>query len=280
MQIVGKMRLVQAPPVNHCWAVTLYVTPRGLTTGAVPHGKRSFQIDFDFVLHQLRVATDDGREALLPLDAQPVADFYRRLREEMRALGLEVAIDTRPCEVPDPIPLDTDTVHRSYDREYANRYWRILAQSSRVLGRFRAGFIGKCSPVHFFWGAPDLAVTRFSGRPAPLHPGGIPNLPDRVVREAYSHEVSSCGFWAGGGAVAYPAFYSYAYPEPAGFAAARVQPEAAFYSTDLHEFILPYDAVRTSASPDETLLAFAQSTYDAAADLGGWDRRALERPRR
>jgi hypothetical protein len=277
MQIVGKMRLVQTSPVNHCWSVALYVTPRGLTTGPIPHGTRSFQIDFDFVEHQLRVAADDGRGAELPLQAQPVADFYRRLREDMRALGLEVAIDTRPNEVPDTIPLDTDTVHRSYDREYANRYWRILAQSSRVLDQFRARFIGKCSPVHFFWGAPDLAVTRFSGRPAPPHPGGIPNLPDRVVQEAYSHEVSSFGFWAGGGAVAYPAYYSYAYPEPAGFAAARVQPEAAFYSADLHEFVLPYDAVRTAASPDEALLAFAQSTYEAAADLGRWDRRALER---
>ena len=277
MQVVGKVRLVQSPPLNHSWSVTLYVTPRGLTTGPVPHGTRSFQIDFDFVVHELRIVTDGGQGKRLPLEAQPVADFYRRLREEMRALGLEVPIYTRPCEVPDPIPLDTDTVHRSYDRDYANRYWRILAQSGRVLDGFRARFIGKCSPVHFFWGAPDLAVTRFSGRPAPPHPGGIPNLPDRVVREAYSHEVSSCGFWAGGGAVARPASSSYAYPEPDGFAAARVRPEAAFYSADLREFILPYDAVRTAASPDDTLLAFAQSTYEAAADLGRWDRPALER---
>jgi hypothetical protein len=203
--------------------------------------------------------------------------FYRRLMEVMTALGLPVGIYAKPNEVADAIPFAEDEVHRAYDPDYANRFWRVLVQADRVLKRFRARFIGKCSPVHFFWGAPDLAVTRFSGRPAPTHPGGVPNLPDRVAREAYSHEVSSVGFWPGGGAVAYPAFYAYAYPEPSGFAAAPVSPAGAFYSTDLKEFILAYDVVRTAPSPDDALLAFAQSTYEAAANLAGWDRRALER---
>ena len=195
----------------------------------------------------------------------------------MAKLGLSVRINPLPNEISEPIRFDRDEVHRAYDAEYANRFWRVLLQADRVFNKFRARFIGKCSPVHFFWGAPDLAVTRFSGRPAPVHPGGIPNLPDWVVREAYSHEVSSCGFWPGGGAISYPAFYSYAYPEPAGFAQARVTPEAAFYSSDLREFILPYDAVRVSKSPDDTLLEFLQTTYDAAANLAKWDRASLER---
>ncbi len=276
-QIVGKMRLVRTPAVNHGWHVTLYVTPVGLTTSAIPYGSRSFQIDFDFVHHRLTVCTSDGGTARLELVAQSVATFHRRLREQMLTLGLEVPIYGRPNEIADPIPFDQDEVHRSYDPEFANRFSRILAQSARVLGRFRGGFLGKCSPVHFFWGACDLAVTRFSGRPAPVHPGGIPNLPDRVVREAYSHEVSSLGFWPGGGAVPYAAFYAYAYPELAGFATSPVKPAGAFYSTDLREFILPYDLVRLSPSPDEALLEFARTTYEAAADLGHWDRAALER---
>jgi uncharacterized protein DUF5996 len=277
LQIVGKVRLAQSPWVNHSWHVTLYVTARGLTTSPIPHGDRTFEIDFDFVGHRLNVRSSDGREAGFALEPQTVATFYARLLEQMATLDLHVKIHAKPNEVPDPIPFAQDDTHRAYDPEYANRFWRILAQSERVFMGFRARFIGKCSPVHLFWGAADLAVTRFSGRPAPEHPGGIPNLPDWVTREAYSHEVSSCGFWAGGGAIAYPAFYSYAYPEPAGFAQAPVKPEAAFYSNDLHEFILPYDAVRRSEDPDATLLEFLQTTYDAAATLAAWDRRALER---
>ncbi len=198
--------------------------------------------------------------------------------DALRGLDLDVRIYASPNEVPDPIPFDRDDVHRAYDAAAVNRFWRVLVQSDRVFKRFRSGFIGKCSPVHLFWGALDLAVTRFSGRTAPEHPGGIPNLPDRITREAYSHEVSSCGFWAGGGVIAYPAYYAYAYPEPAGFAAASVAPGQAFYSADLHEFILPYDVVRTSDDPDRALLAFLQSTYVAAADLAKWDRAALESP--
>ncbi len=277
MQIAGKVRLAQSPPINHSWHVTLYVTARGLTTSPVPHGTRTFEIDFDFIGHRLLVRSSDGGGGGFPLEAQSVATFYRRLMEEMGRLGLPVAIRKRPNEVADALPFDQDHVHQAYDPEYANRFWRVLVQADRLFKRFRAGFIGKCSPVHFFWGAPDLAVTRFSGRAAPPHPGGIPNLPDRVTREAYSHEVSSCGFWPGGGPIPYPAFYSYAYPEPAGFKAAAIQPVAAFYSADLGEFILSYDAVRQADSPDETLLAFLQATYQAAANLGGWDRDALER---
>lgn len=276
-QIVGKVRLAQSPWVNHAWHVPLYVTGRGLTTSPIPQGPRTFQIDFDFVTHRLILQSSDGGTGGFALEPQSVARFYARLMEEMGKLGLHVEIYGKPNEVPDPIPFDQDEIHRSYDPEYANRYWRVLVQADRVFKEFRARFIGKCSPVHFFWGAPDLAVTRFSGRPAPEHPGGIPNLPDWVTREAYSHEVSSCGFWAGGGPIPYAAFYSYAYPEPDGFAAAPVKPDAAFYSADLHEFILPYDAVRQSESPDRTLLDFLQSTYEAAANLAQWDRASLER---
>jgi Family of unknown function (DUF5996) len=276
-QIVGKIRLAQSPWTNHSWHVTLYVTARGLSTSSIPYGTRTFQLDFDFIDHQLVVQSSDGGVARIPLQPQSVAVFYRRLMEEMTRLDLQVDIHKQPNEVSDPIPFDQDEAHRTYDREYANRFWRILLQSNRVFNAFRTRFIGKCSPVHFFWGAPDLAVTRFSGRRAPEHRGGVPHLPDWVAREAYSHEVSSCGFWPGGGPVPYPAFYSYAYPEPNGFAQARVRPSAAFYSDELREFLLPYDAVRESESPDETLLAFLQSTYEAAANLGKWDRGSLER---
>jgi hypothetical protein len=276
-QIVGKIRLTQTTWTNHSWHVTLYVTSTGLTTSPIPYGTRTFEITFDFVAHELRIRTTDGGHGRVPLEPQSVATFYRRLMEVMNALGLPVGIHARPNEVADAIPFAEDEVHGAYDADYANRFWRVLVQTDRILKRFRSRFIGKCSPVHFFWGAPDLAVTRFSGRPAPTHPGGVPHLPDRVVREAYSHEVSSLGFWPGGGAIAYPAFYAYAYPEPIGFAAAPVSPAGAFYSTDLKEFILPYDVVRTAPSPDEALLAFAQSTYEAAANLGKWDRAALER---
>ena len=276
-QIVGKIRLTQTTWTNHSWHVTLYVTASGLTTSPIPYGTRTFEIAFDFVAHELRIRTSDGGHGRVPLEPQSVATFYRRLMEVMTALGLPVRIYAKPNEVADAIPFAEDEVHRAYDPDYANRFWRVLVQADRVLKRFRARFTGKCSPVHFFWGAPDLAVTRFSGRPAPRHPGGVPHLPDSVAREAYSHEVSSCGFWPGGGAVPYPAFYSYAYPEPTGFRDAPIKPEAAFYSSELREFVLPYDAVRKSASPDDSLLEFLQTTYDAAADLGGWDRRSLER---
>ncbi|MGH8591780.1 MAG: DUF5996 family protein [Gammaproteobacteria bacterium] len=276
-QIVGKVRLAQSPWMNHSWHVTLYVTARGLTTSPVPYGSRTFQIDFDFVDHQLIVQSNDGRSGCIALEPQSVAAFYANLMEEMRKLDLHVNIYPKPNEVPEPIRFDQDATHQAYDGEYVNRFWRILVQADRVFKEFRGRFIGKCSPVHFFWGAPDLAVTRFSGRRAPEHPGGIPNLPDWVTREAYSEEVSSCGFWAGGGPIPYAAFYSYAYPEPAGLAATSVQPGAAFYSSDLREFILPYDVVRQSWSPDATLLEFLQTTYDAAANLAKWDRGSLER---
>jgi hypothetical protein len=278
LQIAGKLRLVQAPWTNHSWHVALYLTSRGLTTSPIPYEGRTFEILFDFVGHELVVASSPHGDVRVALEPQSVAAFYRRVMEALDRLGVRVRIHKTPSELVDPLPLDQDEVHASYDREYANRFWRVLAQSDRVFKRFRAGFVGKCSPVHFFWGAPDLAVTRFSGRRAPEHRGGVPNLPDRVAREAYSHEVSSCGFWPGGGPVAYPVFYSYAYPEPAGFADAKVEPREASYNRELGEFLLPYDAVRQSRAPDETLIAFLQSTYVAAADLGKWDRAALERP--
>ncbi len=275
-QIVGKVRLAQSPWINHAWHVTLYVTARGLTTSPVPHGDRTFQIDFDFIAQRVIVEASDGGVGGFALEPQSVAEFYARLMAELGKLGLHVDIYRLPNEVEDPIRFDQDEVHRAYDAEHAHRFWRILVQADRVFKEFRARFLGKCSPVHFFWGAPDLAVTRFSGRRAPQHPGGVPHLPDWVTREAYSHEVSSCGFWPGGGPVPYAAFYSYAYPEPEGFAAHTVRPDAAFYSGDLHEFLLPYDAVRQAENPDALLLEFLQSTYEAAAKLARWDRDALE----
>jgi len=276
-QIVGKVRLALSPWINHSWHVTLYVTARGLSTSPIPYGVRTFQIDFDFIAHQLTVQSSDGGVATLALRPQSVASFYRSLMDEMATLDLRVDIHTLPNEVAEPIRFDRDETHRAYDPDYANRFWRVLVQADRVFKSFRTRFIGKCSPVHFFWGAPDLAVTRFSGRRAPEHPGGVPHLPDWVTREAYSHEVSSCGFWAGGGPVPYAAFYAYAYPEPSGFGQARVRPAAAFYSGDLREFVLPYDSVREADSPDDALLDFLQATYEAAANLGKWDRATLER---
>jgi hypothetical protein len=278
-QIIGKIRLAQSPWLNHSWHVTLYVTARGLTTSPIPYGNRTFEIDLDFLDHWLAIQSGDGRSGGLALEPQTVAAFYQGLMAEMRRLDLTIEIHKKPNEISEPIRFDLDESHRAYDREYANRFWRILVQTDRVLKEFRSRFLGKCSPVHLFWGALDLAVTRFSGRTAPEHPGGIPNLPDWVTREAYSHEVSSCGFWPGGGAVPYAAFYSYAYPEPPGFSAAAVKPDAAFYSTDLREFILAYDVVRQSDSPDSALLEFLQSTYEAAANAANWDRRSLERER-
>lgn len=277
LQIVGKVRLRLAPPVNHSWQCTFYLTARGLTTSPIPYGTRSFHIDLDFVDHRLIIATTDGMSSGFSLEPQSVAKFYVRLMDELTRLGLPVHISAKPNEVAEAIPFAIDETHRAYDRDAVHRFWRALSQADRVLKQFRGRFIGKCSPVHVFWGAMDLAVTRFSGRTAPPHPGGIPNLPDAVTREAYSHEVSSCGFWPGTAPVDYPAFYAYAYPPPPGFAEARVRPDGAFYSAEFGEFILPYDRVRESAAPDELLLEFLQSAYDAAADLGAWDRAALER---
>lgn len=277
LQIVGKVRLVQTPWINHAWHATFYLTPRGLTTSLIPHGDREFQIDFDLTNHRLEIAASDGRTGGFALEAQPVSAFYRRLMDELTRLDLPVRIVARPNEVAEAIPFEQDDVHKDYDPDAVNRFWRMMMQTQRVMLQFRARFIGKTSPIHLFWGAMDLAVTRFSGRPAPEHPGGIPNLPDHITREAYSHEVSSCGFWAGSPPVDYPAFYAYAYPPPAGFAEARIRPDGAFYSKELGEFILPYARVRESANPDETLLEFFQSTYEAAADLAKWDRAALER---
>lgn len=277
MQIVGKVRLAYAPLINHWWQTTLYVTPRGLTTSAIHHSRRTFAIDFDFLDHALRIATSDGTVRSLPLRAQPVAEFYAGVMDALTELSLGVSIWTTPVEVEAPIPFELDRQHASYDPDAAQRFWRILVQTDRVLTGFRSRFVGKVSPVHLFWGGLDLAVTRFSGRPAPLH-GPIPNVADFVVQEAYSHEVSSLGFWPGGGPVSEPVFYAYAYPEPEGFAAARVAPVDAFYNQDLGEFLLPYEAVRKASSPDSALLAFAQTTYEAAADLAHWDRGSLERP--
>ncbi len=277
-QIVGKTRLAAAPMENHWWQVTLYVTPCGLTTGAMPHGSGTFAVAFDFVAHLLSIETSDGAARVLPLAPRTVADFYADYRAALGALGIELAIVPRPVEVETSIPFAEDRAHCSYDADAVRRFWRILSQADRVLKRFRGRFLGKASPVHFFWGSFDLAMTRFSGRRAPRHPGGAPNTPDAVMVEAYSHECSSCGFWPGGGAVAEPAFYAYAYPEPAGYAERAVRPASARYSAEAREFILPYAAVRTASAPERDVLEFLQSTYEAAADLGKWDRAALERP--
>jgi hypothetical protein len=269
------VRLARVPWVNHSWHATLYVTARGFTTSIIPHDEQSFQIDLDFLDHALIIQTSDGDERRMVLTSRSVADFHAELLEALAQLGVPVHIHESPNELPDAIPFAEDRDHATYDPEYAQRFWRVLLQVDRVFQQFRTRYLGKVSPVHLFWGSFDLAVTRFSGRTAPLHPGGMPHLPDDVTREAYSHEVSSAGFWPGGG-IGYPAFYSYAYPTPEGFAAAPVRPEAAFFHADLGEFVLPYDAVRTSDAPDETLLEFLQTTYEAAADAGRWDRDLLE----
>lgn len=271
-QIVGKVRLKLTPLVNHWWNVPLYVTSRGLTTSPMRYRERSFELSFDFQDHRLLLQTSEGLVKTLPLMPRSVAEFYREFMNMLRAADIQVKIWTMPVEVPDPIPFDEDRVHRAYDPEYAQRFWRILLTVNDVFGEFRSRFIGKCSPVHFFWGSFDLAVTRFSGRPAPERPGA-----DAVTREAYSHEVSSVGFWPGSGKTAGAAFYSYTTPEPEGFRQARVQPDAAFYDTELGEFLLMYDDVRKSQSPTAVLLDFCQSTYSAAAMHGKWDRHALER---
>ena len=274
MQVVGKIRLVLTPPINHSWNVTLYPTVRGVTTSPMFCGNRTLQIDFDFLDHVLRIDADIGEERTIPLQPMSVADFYRRVMDALASIRTPVHIWPRPCEIADPIPFERDEVHRSYDPEYAQRFWRVLLQATRVFTTFRSRFCGKVSPVHLFWGAMDLACTRFSGRIAPPHKS-MPGLPDRVTRDAYSHEVSSCGFWPGGLGID-AMFYSYAYPEPAGFAEYAIQPTGAAYSKGLGEFMFPYEAMRQSNDPDSALLDFLQSTYEAAANLGQWDRSALE----
>ena len=276
-QVVGKIRLAHTPLINHWWQATLYLTSRGLTTSPIHHGPRSFQLDFDFIDHNLIIQTSDGATERIPLVPRSVADFYAEVMSRLRALGLETHIWTMPVEIPDAIPFDRDTEHASYDPDYAQRFWRILVQANRIFTLFRSRFLGKVSPVHFFWGSFDLAVTRFSGCTAPPLTSHSPNLGDWVMREAYSHEVSSCGFWPGNGGFGEAAFYCYAYPEPMGFADATIQPKAAGYDEELGQFILPYDAVRQAASPDDDVMAFLQSTYAAAADLAHWDRAGLER---
>jgi hypothetical protein len=272
-QIAGKVRLALSPRVNHWWGVALYVNARGLTTSAIPYGHGIFEIQFDFLDHKLTIQTSWGSSKSLPLRPQSVAAFYAEFMSALHSLGIEVKIWPMPCEVPTPIRFDTDTQHASYDPEYAHRFWQILILSETVFTEFRSRFIGKDSPVHFFWGSFDLCVTRFSGRRAPERPGA-----DAVTREAYSHEVISAGFWPGGGEIKGPAFYAYAAPEPPGLAEQPVQPAAALYHPQMHEFLLMYDDVRQAASPREALLSFLQTTYEAAANLAHWDRKELERP--
>ncbi|MGI8437599.1 MAG: DUF5996 family protein [Chthoniobacterales bacterium] len=276
-QIVGKVRIELAPWANHSWNVTLYVTARGLTTSLMPHQIRCFEIDFDFIDHRLLIRASDGATREIPLRAMAVADFYARLMASLDEMGLPVKISGQPNEVDPAIPFAEDWQHAAYDPQAAHRFWRVLVQTDRVFKQFRARFIGKCSPVHFFWGSFDLAVTRFSGRVAPKHPGGVPHLPDAVAREAYSHEVSSCGFWPGNEAMPEAVFYSYAYPAPEGFAEATVQPADASWNATLREFVLPYEKMRQAEDPGRISLEFLQTTYEAAARLGKWDCAALER---
>ena len=278
-QIVGKTRLALAPPENHWWHIALYLTPRGLTTSPMPYRTRTFSADFDFLDHRLYLRTSDGATRAVPLAPRSVAEFYAEYLEALRSLDLHVRLWPRPVEVEVAIPFAEDREHASYVAEAANRWWRLLASADQVMKRFRGGFLGKASPVHFFWGSFDLATTRFSGRRAPPHPGGAPNCPNYVMTEAYSHECSSCGFWPGGGAIAGPAFYAYAYPAPPGYPEHRVRPDGASFSPELGEFVLPTEALRSATDPDSAVLEFLQSAYDAAADLGRWDRAALDRPR-
>lgn len=277
MQIVGKTRLALAPMENHWWQCTLHLTDRGLSTTPMPNGVRLLTVDFDLIDHALVLRTDDGASRRLRLEPRTVADFYAEYTSALRDVGIELQMLARPVEVEKAVPFAEDVEHASYDAAAVQRWWRATVQADRVFKRFRSGFVGKQSPVHFFWGSFDLAVTRFSGRAAPRHPGGAPNCADYVMVEAYSHECSSAGFWPGGGPVAEAAFYAYAYPEPAGYAASAVLPGAAYYHPKAREFIVPYEAVRTAPDPDRTLLDFLQSTYAAAADLGHWDRSHLER---
>ena len=276
LQIVGKYRLACVPWVNHSWHATLYPSSRGLTTSVIHARGQGVQVDFDFIDHRLRVSVSDGGEQTMRLHAMPVAEFHGRFRKLLRELGVDIPFHGTPNEIEGAIAFERNTAPGAYDADAANRFFRALLQVDRVLERFRSGFLGKVSPVHLFWGSFDIAVTRFSGRSAPPHPGGIPALPDAITREAYSHEVSSAGFWAGGGPIDFPAFYSYAYPAPEGFASQAVSPAEAYFDEKLGEFLLPYDAVRTAADPDAVLLGFLQSTYDAAANLAGWPRDQLD----
>jgi uncharacterized protein DUF5996 len=278
VQMVGKTRLALAPPLNHWWHVTLYLTARGLTTSPMPYGVRSFEVDLDFIDHNLLIRTNEGATRALALVPRTVADFYREYTGMLDSLGFRIKLRPIPSELEDTTPFDQDRQRAAYDPDYMSRCWKILSRTTRVLEQFRGRFLGKCSPVHFFWGAFDLACTRFSGRSAPPHPGGVPNLPDWAVREAYSHECMSAGWWPGGGPVPEPSFYAYSYPEPAGYTEAAVQPEAAYYHPELREFILPYEAVRSAPNPERILLQFFQTTYEAGATLGNWDRKSLERP--
>lgn len=276
LQIVGKIRLAKAPWENHGWQSALYVTARGLTTSVIHDVARSFSLELDFVAHRLALRCSDGGSASIPLRAESVAAFHRRCFSALRELGIAARIHGAPNEIADATPFLEDETHRAYDPDSTNRYWRALLQADRLMKRFKARFVGKSSPVHFFWGSNDLAVTRFSGRRAPEHPGGFPNLPDRITKEAYSHEVSSCGFWPGNATVPFPAFYSYAYPMRPGFESARARPAEAGFHAAAREFILPYEAVRSAADPDRAVLEFFQSTYEAAAETGRWDRARLE----
>ncbi|MEM7712741.1 MAG: DUF5996 family protein [Cyanobacteria bacterium P01_A01_bin.68] len=274
-QVIGKIRMELTPLINHWWNVTLYVTSRGLTTSSIPYETRFFQIDFDFIAHELCISTSDGQRRAFALKPYSVAEFYQKTMDALASLDIKVKIWTMPQEVSNPIKFEEDTKHASYDPEYAHRFWQVLVQSNRVFTQFRSRFMGKVSPTHFFWGSFDLALTRFSGQIAPKHPG-VSGMPDFITHEAYSHEVSSCGFWPGGGGLE-PFFYSYAYPEPEGFPDYPIKTEGAYFHKDIHEFILPLESLRLSDNPDETLLSFLQTTYEAAAVLGKWDREALER---
>lgn len=278
-QMLGKTRLALAAPENHWWHSALHLTARGLTTRPTPCGARTFEAEMDLVEHRLVVRASDGGSRVLPLTPQPVAEFYRAYRAMLRDLDLEVRIWPRPVEFADPIPFPEDETHAAYSPEAANRCWQAIQRSARVLQRFRGGFYGKCSPVHLWWGSFDLACTRFSGRGAPRHPGGIPNLSDRVTREAYSHECISLGWWPGGAGVPEASYYAYVYPEPPGCVDAPVAPAGARYDSTMHEWFLPYEAVRTAPDPEAALLEFARTTYEAGATLGRWDRAALEQPR-
>jgi hypothetical protein len=277
-QIVGKARLAQTPWTNHSWHATFYLTARGLTTSTIAYGPRTFQVDFDFIADTLRIATSDGGVATLALEPASIADFHARFRAALAELGFEIAMHDRPNEMPKAVPFAEDRAPRPYDADAVRRFWRALLNIEGVLVRFRSGFIGKVSPVHLFWGGLDLAVTRFSGRRAPRHPGGAPHVPDAVNVEAYSHEVSSAGFWPGGSGADDAAFYSYAYPEPEGFRTAAVRPAGALYEGKLGLFMLPYAAVRSAPDPEAILLEFLQSTYEAAANLARWNRAELECP--
>ena len=276
-QIVGKVQMKLTPLVNHWWNVTFFVTSRGMITPPIPYGARTFEVVFDFVQHRLLIECSDGRAETIKLEPMPVADFYGRFMSALRRLGIDVRIWTMPVEIKDAVPFEQDRMHAQYDPVYVQRFWQALLQSDRLLREFRARFIGKVTPVHFFWGSFDLAVTRFSGRSAPPPTSVIPNVAPWVMAEAYSHEVSSCGFWPGNGGYGRAAYYVYAYPEPADYRQTKLRTPGAFYDTGLGQFILPYDAVRQASDPDALLLGFLQETYDAAADLAGWDRKALER---